>query len=153
MKYYLLLVTVLLIFTLGCSKDVVQFDDDLLKFKVEQKKSNGVEQSFSIKVKNNGTFTMKNTLLFLDFPIKIENGYKNNPFKIEGKYQYGLPHLIKPGEEVEFQILVPDGEILDESKVMLDSPHIEFRGLILSGDEEIPFGISSSVRALDPDYQ
>lgn len=89
---------------------------------------------------------MKNTVMFLSYPKKIPNGIQGNPFKLEARAASGNSNLIKPGDEVLFNVIAPIGDIFTDIHILdIDHPHIEFRGFQLTADnKEIPFGMTGN---------
>ncbi len=143
----ILMVIIVLILLSGCSKSKYeQFDDHKIQISLVNSQILGNTRTYSVKLKNNGNFTMKNTVIFLSYQKKVSNGTQSNPFKVEAKSTLGNQNLIKPGDEVQFEFIAPVGDYFpDISMFDIDHPYIEFRGFHLTPDnKEIPFGMSGN---------
>jgi hypothetical protein len=140
-----LLLMVVLIFLSGCNQSTDQFDSEKVQISLLNSQTLGNTRTYLIKLKNSGNFTMKNTWMFLSYPKKITNGIVGNPFKVEAKATSGNQNLIKPGEEVLFNITAPVGDFFSDTTLLdIDHPSIEFRGYSTYDNNEIPFGMGGN---------
>lgn len=142
----ILMVIVFLILLSGCSGQHEKFDDNKIQISLENKQILGTNWTYSIVLKNNGNFTMKNTVIFLSYLKKVSNGTQGNPFKVEARATSGNQNLIKSGDEVRFVFIVPVGDYFPDISILdTDHPYIEFKGFHLTpNNEEIPFAISGN---------
>ena len=98
-------------------------------------------KTYSVEIKNNGRIDLFFVDLFLSYPIKQKNGWKGNPYKVEGKTEAGKPINIQPEQTTYFTIIAPIKEVFGDSDLLeIDHPYLELYGYTRNGGNYIPFG-------------
>ncbi|WP_442600513.1 hypothetical protein [Paenibacillus sp. KN14-4R] len=142
---FLLLIS-MMVSLLGCSSENEHFDDKDIKIKLVDSQLNKEFNSYTIEIENKGNITIEYINFYLSYPIKQPNGFKGNPFKIEGKADKDKPIKLKSGEKVRYSILAPINEVFGHSDLMdFEHPSIELNGFVNVADKEIPFGMSGGL--------
>ena len=92
-----------LIILFGCTaSEQLQFNDNEIKITLTHLQNFDHYSSYTIEVKNEGQLELKDLYLFLYYPILINNGSRNNPFKVEARPDTPRPINLKKGQKATF---------------------------------------------------
>lgn len=127
----------------SCSSKSIKFDNNDIKINVINVKSVDGYKIYNIEIKNNGKVDLYFIDLYLSYPIKQLNGYKGNPYKVEGTTDESKPIYLNAKQAIKFEIITPIKEVFGDSNLLvLEHPYLELNGFIKDGGEYIPFGIT-----------
>lgn len=144
---YLSLILLTFIIMTGCVKEnkVAVSTKHLEKIKLELIKKQTSKEGilYYIKLINGSDFVIKQSNVFVSFPIKIsQSGYKGNEYKVEAK---GNKLDIKPGEKITLDVFMPFEGIGDKSLLGIDNPSIQLIGYLESVDNKHKFSIGGDL--------
>ncbi|WP_142288234.1 hypothetical protein [Bacillus sp. EAC] len=111
------------------TKDQIQNKPNVPKININliNKKRNKHNTIYTFKLYNNSTQTIKQSSVYLHYNIKLPQGVRNNPFKVEAK---GNKLNIKPDEKVTLTVTIPNESGLKTNILDINHPVIEVVGYI-----------------------
>jgi len=146
MKMKLLFTSLLVLVLLsGCVSEKTFTTNDIEKIKLALTKTETFENglSYTIKLKNDSDFIIKQNNVFVSYPIKQgESGLKGNPYTVEAE---GNKLDIQPGEEITLHVFMPFEGLGDQSLLGIDNPDIQLKGFIETVDNEHFFSTGGSL--------
>ncbi|MFJ7667394.1 hypothetical protein ACIQXI_09805 [Lysinibacillus sp. NPDC097195] len=135
----------ILVLLSGCVNKETFTTNDIEKIKLALIKTETLENgiSYTINLKNDSDFVIKQNNVFVSFPIKLgESGLKDNKYTVEAE---GNKLDIQPGEEITLHVLMPFEGIGDQSVLGIDNPNIQLKGYIETVDNEHQFSTGGSL--------
>lgn len=141
---------------IGCSNNTIVYkkefseDRELLfqeigKIKIELVEIKELPEgtNYTIKLKNGSPYLIKHNILYVSLPIKTQNGYKQNRFKIEATHN---KLDIYPNQEIVLSAFAPiemyrDNKFLDNME-----PDYNFFMFLNEVKEENRFSMGGSLR-------
>jgi hypothetical protein len=147
-KTFLLFFTAILVVSItGCSQDTPKFNGKDIHFKLVNHKEFSGNEVYTIQIKNMSANELTHLEFYLSYPIKKENGSRENPFKIKGKTENITVNLIK-GQSVQFTFNAPIKDVFGKTNLLdFKNPDIKLVGYIKKGDKEIPFAMGGGIYA------
>lgn len=115
-----------------------------ITIKLDNQKSVNDGISYSLKLVNNSDYTIKQNNVFMSYPLKQNNGYTGNEYKVEAE---GNKLDIKPGEEIELKVFAPSKGVGDKSSLSFDAPNIEVEGYLETVSEKSKFSFNKSIKS------
>jgi hypothetical protein len=91
---------------------------------------------YSLKLKNNSPYLIKQNVVYVSYPIKSGNGVRSNKCKVEA---IGNKLDIKPNEEVMLSVFMPIENYKDNPYLDTENPQLEIIGYINKVTEENRF--------------
>jgi hypothetical protein len=91
---------------------------------------------YSLKLKNNSPYMIKQNVVYVSYPIKSGNGVRSNKCKVEA---IGNKLDIKPNEEVMLSVFMPIEHYKDNPYLDTENPQLEIIGYINKVTEENRF--------------
>jgi hypothetical protein len=141
--FYFSLLSIVLV---ACSSKSMKFDDKDIEIGLINVDSTNDYKIYSIEIKNNGKIDLYFIDLYLSYPIKQQNGWKGNPYKVEGETDEGKPINLKANETIQFTVITPINEVFgDPNLLVLEHPYLDLHGFTRDGDNYIPFGITKGM--------
>ncbi len=146
-RVFFLVSLVLVIFISACSADNPEIftpeesDKIILEVINRAEDPNGV--SYTVKLSNKSSHTIKQNIVFISYPIKTSNGSKGNEFKVEAKNN---KLDIKPNEEIILSAYTPKEEYEGNQNILLNECYLEIKGYIDQVKEENHFGKTTGMR-------
>lgn len=112
---------------------------------VSEEQLDDVNRLYTIELVNGSEHHIVDAVFSMSHPIKIENGYKDNAFKVESRL-----YNINPGETIRFDMTLPSG-VFDSEQVDVDSESMELTGYLdkIKGENVFQIGRSNSVIEAD----
>lgn len=149
----LLSTTLIALLLTACSShdEFPHFDDEDIRFSLIDTLENPPGNlSYTIEVTNQGNVEIGFLRLFLDYPLKQQNGSRSNPFKTEGKTDVGNPVKLPPNEKAYFYVSAPVADAFGDNVAALDfdHPNIGLDGYVIDGKKTIPFSIHGGLSVL-----
>ncbi|WP_028306550.1 hypothetical protein [Desulfitibacter alkalitolerans] len=126
----LCILVILVIYNLGCQannkvKPLNIMELDKITAEIVSITRDGEMDIYTYQLENGTTYSIKQNIIYFSYPIKIDNGYVENQFKIEAQYN---KLDIKPGEKWEVKVYVPIVIFDKIYDAVLDEPHLEIKG-------------------------
>lgn len=137
----------LLILLIGCvDKDKDFTTSDLKKITIELDNQESLDDgtSYSLKLVNKSDYTIKQNNVFMSYPLKQNNGYTGNEYKVEAE---GNKLDIKPGEEIELKVFAPFKGVGDKDSLSFDTPNILVEGYLETVNEKSKFSFNKSIKS------
>ncbi|MGG6310376.1 hypothetical protein [Paenibacillus macerans] len=142
-KTILLLLTILcLLTTVSCSNrsmvTITMEDIDNIGLELIERKEETAGMRYTLRLHNGSKHTIVQNNVFLSYPLKMKNGTKENPFKMEARNN---KLNIKPEEEVLLTVLAPKEMVEGHPGMDITKPFIEIKGYLKQVSEENQFHI------------
>ncbi|WP_088102916.1 hypothetical protein [Halalkalibacter urbisdiaboli] len=135
-KKLIILFMVLLI--VGCSNKPDITVEDIEKIQLElvetQTMENGTE--YHIRLLNGSDYVIKQNTVHFEYPIKLDNGIKENNYKIEA---INNRLNIQPDEEVMLYVFAPFEGMPEKGTLAMDEPSVMVTGYLEEVNEEYMF--------------
>lgn len=129
----------------GCSTISQRFNDKDVHFKLINHQSLNGSEEFTIQLTSTSPMDLTHLTLYLDYPIKISNGIKENLFAIKGQTNQAPVNLEK-GQSAQFTFYAPIKEVFGDSQALdFKNPEIDLEGCTKEGNKEIPFEIGGAL--------
>ncbi|ERN51511.1 hypothetical protein [Alkalihalophilus marmarensis] len=131
---------ILLIVIVGCSNKSEIRIEDIEKIQLDlveiQNMDDGTE--YHIKLLNESDYVIKQNIVHFEYPIKLDNGIKENKYKIEATNNR---LNIQPDEEVMLYVFAPFEGMSENQTLALDDPSVMLKGYLEEVNEEYMFSI------------
>lgn len=121
-------------------------DIDNIKLTIEEKIEKPHGLTYSLKLQNNSKHVIKQNNVYLSYPIKTENGSRENEFKVEAKNN---KLDIQPGEELLLTIFAPIEMYVGNDQIDINNPEIEIIGYLKEVEELKKFYKGGGYRAME----
>ncbi|GMA64952.1 hypothetical protein NZD89_06090 [Alicyclobacillus fastidiosus] len=129
----------------GCSTTPQIFDDKDVHFKLLNQQSMNGAETYTIQIMSTSPMELTHLSLYLDYPIKLQNGHESNPFQIKGRTNQSIVTLDK-GQSTQFTFYAPIKQVFGDSTLLdFNHPDIELDGFSKEGSKEIPFEIAGDL--------
>ncbi|MFK7693092.1 hypothetical protein [Paenibacillus sp. HJGM_3] len=151
LRGFITLIAALFTTLTSCSidKDTPLFNHKDLKINLVRAEKDFGAWYYDLELQNTGKIEIGFISLFLGYPIKVSNGSKSNPFKVEGATRDAKPIKLGTNEKITFHVVAPVEEVFGATAALdFDHPSLEIKGYAMKGDQAIPFGISGSLELL-----
>ncbi|TCZ69134.1 hypothetical protein E0485_24000 [Paenibacillus albiflavus] len=145
--FFTIFLSILITFTVSCSNDEKNTPNDIdnIRLEMTEQREDQNGMIYTLRLQNKSKQVIKQNNVYLSFPIKIENGWKGNEFKIEAKNN---KLNIKPGEEILLSVTVPSEMYKGINNIDLKNPNIEIKGYINEVTELNQFHIGGGYQAM-----
>ena len=145
--YSLVVILILGFFISACSaenpKVFTPEESDKITLEVINRAEDPNGVSYTIKLSNKSSHTIKQNIVFISYPIKTSNGSKGNEFKVEARNN---KLNIKPNEEVILNAYTPKEEYEGNQNILPNECYLEIKGYIDQVKEENHFGKTTGMR-------
>ncbi|WP_339291196.1 hypothetical protein MKY48_23635 [Paenibacillus sp. FSL W8-0187] len=103
---FIIFVILCLLISVSCSnkREVTTDDIDNIKLELIEQTEEANGKVFTLKLHNKSSHIIVQNIVYLSFPIKVENGFRGNDFKIEARNN---KLNINPGEELLLTVFAP----------------------------------------------
>lgn len=145
---FIIFVILCLLISVSCSnkREVTTDDIDNIKLELIEQTEEANGKVFTLKLHNKSSHIIVQNIVYLSFPIKVENGFKGNDFKIEARNN---KLNINSGEELLLTVFAPKEMYEGNHNIDLEDPHIEIKGYLNEVTEINQFNMIGGHRTMD----
>ncbi|WP_339266712.1 hypothetical protein NYE54_24005 [Paenibacillus sp. FSL K6-1330] len=145
---FIIFVILCLLISVSCSnkREVTTDDIDNIKLELIEQTEEANGKVFTLKLHNKSSHIIVQNIVYLSFPIKVENGFRGNDFKIEARNN---KLNINPGEELLLTVFAPKEMYEGNHNIDLEDPHIEIKGFLNEVTEINKFNMIGGHRTMD----
>ncbi|MFE0556860.1 hypothetical protein ACFW1P_13140 [Paenibacillus sp. NPDC058910] len=145
---FIIFVILCLLISVSCSnkREVTTDDIDNIKLELIEQTEEANGKVFTLKLHNKSSHIIVQNIVYLSFPIKVENGIRGNDFKIEARNN---KLNINPGEELLLTVFAPKEMYEGNHNIDLEDPHIEIKGFLNEVTEINQFNMIGGHRTMD----
>ncbi len=146
-RVYSLVILILMIFITACSADNPKVftpeESDKITLDIINRAEDPNGVSYTIRLSNKSSHTIKQNIVFISYPIKTSNGSKGNEFKVAARNN---KLDIRPNEEVILSAYTPKEEYEGNQNILHNECYLEINGYIDQVKEENHFGKITGMR-------